>query len=46
MRLGRKDDGCLRLEVVDDGIGLDADQTVGVGLRSMEERAAEFGRTG
>jgi signal transduction histidine kinase len=33
----------LRVEVVDDGIGLPASPRAGVGLRSMEERAAELG---
>lgn len=33
----------LRLTVEDDGIGLDPDRVVGVGLLSMRERAAELG---
>jgi signal transduction histidine kinase len=33
----------LRLEVVDDGVGVRADTARGVGLRSMRERAEELG---
>ncbi len=33
----------LRVEVVDDGVGLPVSPRSGVGLRSMEERAAELG---
>lgn len=33
----------LYLEISDDGVGLAARQTTGVGLRSMRERAAELG---
>jgi two-component system, NarL family, sensor kinase len=35
----------LWLEVVDDGCGLLAKHPAGVGLRSMQERAAELGGT-
>jgi signal transduction histidine kinase len=35
--------GALRVEVSDDGTGLDADVQAGVGLRSMRERALELG---
>ncbi|MDR5699630.1 histidine kinase [Agromyces aerolatus] len=35
----------LRVEVVDDGHGIPADVTRGVGLRSMRERAEELGGT-
>ncbi len=35
----------LRLEIMDDGIGLLKEQHAGVGLRSMRERAAELGGT-
>jgi len=38
-------DDTLRLRVVDDGHGIAADATPGVGLRSMRERAAELGGT-
>jgi signal transduction histidine kinase len=31
------------LEVVDDGAGIPAERTAGVGLSSMRERAAELG---
>ena len=37
--------GGLRLEVGDDGVGLPAERTAGVGLRSMRERAEELGGT-
>ena len=33
----------LRVEVTDDGVGLPARATAGVGLRSMRERATEVG---
>ncbi len=33
----------LRVEIVDDGVGLPEQARIGVGLRSMEERAAELG---
>jgi signal transduction histidine kinase len=36
-------DGTLHLEVTDDGCGIPADRQAGVGLRSMQERAAEVG---
>jgi signal transduction histidine kinase len=36
-------DGALCLEVADDGAGLPAAYTAGVGVRSMRERAAEVG---
>jgi signal transduction histidine kinase len=36
-------DGGLGLEVEDDGVGLPAARLVGLGLRSMHERAAELG---
>lgn len=35
--------GVLRLEVVDDGRGIDAERGTGVGLHSMRERAEELG---
>ena len=38
-------DGALTLEVRDDGTGLPADRTPGVGLESMRERALELGGT-
>src|SRR5262249_23511554 len=38
-------DGGLRLEVVDDGVGIGPGAPVGVGLASMRERAAELGGT-
>jgi signal transduction histidine kinase len=41
VRIDLADD--LRLEVVDDGVGLPAAYTAGVGLRSMRERASELG---
>ena len=37
------DHRALRLEIDDDGVGLDEHNTVGVGLRSMRERAEELG---
>jgi signal transduction histidine kinase len=40
---GRSSTGLLRLEVSDDGPGLPAQLTPGVGLRSMRERAEEVG---
>jgi signal transduction histidine kinase len=36
-------DGALRLEVVDDGSGIDEDAPPGVGMAAMRERAAEVG---
>jgi len=36
-------DDCLRLEIIDDGLGLSDAYTPGVGLRSMQERASELG---
>jgi signal transduction histidine kinase len=39
------DDDCLQLEITDDGLGLTETRTPGVGLRSMQERAAELGGT-
>ncbi|UCG22967.1 MAG: sensor histidine kinase, partial [Chloroflexota bacterium] len=38
-------DGDLVLEIIDDGIGLPADRSSGIGQRSMRERAAELGGT-
>jgi signal transduction histidine kinase len=38
-------DGRLHVEVVDDGVGAVADRGVGVGLRSMRDRAREVGGT-
>lgn len=38
-------DGLLELEIRDDGRGLDATRTAGVGLMAMRERAAELGGT-
>jgi signal transduction histidine kinase len=38
-------DGSVRLQVVDDGVGIDPDGRQGVGLRSVRERAAELGGT-
>ena len=35
----------VALEVTDDGIGISREQTAGVGLLSMRERAAELGGT-
>jgi two-component system NarL family sensor kinase len=37
--------GALRLEVVDDGVGLPEDRRAGVGMASMRERATELGGT-
>jgi signal transduction histidine kinase len=37
--------GTLVLDVADDGVGLPAEATAGVGLASMRERAAELGGT-
>jgi signal transduction histidine kinase len=37
------DAGWLRVQVTDDGVGLGASQTDGIGLASMRERAAELG---
>ena len=37
----RRDDRWLRLEVVDDGRGIDTDAPAGVGLTSMQARAEE-----
>lgn len=36
---------CLELEIIDDGIGLEVDHRLGVGLTSMHERAEELGGT-
>lgn len=44
IRLAAADDG-LQVAIVDDGIGLPAKRRPGVGLRSMQERAAELGGT-
>jgi two-component system NarL family sensor kinase len=41
----RREDGVLRLRVRDDGGGLAAGRTPGVGLSSMRERAEELGGT-
>ncbi|WP_062350339.1 sensor histidine kinase [Herbidospora yilanensis] len=38
-------DGVLSVEITDDGVGLEAAATTGVGLVSMRERAAELGGT-
>jgi signal transduction histidine kinase len=38
-------DGTVRLQVADDGVGIDPDGRPGVGLRSVRERAAELGGT-
>jgi len=38
-------DGELSLEVIDDGLGLPEDRSLGIGLHSMSERAAELGGT-
>jgi signal transduction histidine kinase len=37
--------GALRLEVIDDGVGIPVDRVAGVGLSSMRERAEELGGT-
>lgn len=37
------DDGCLSIEIIDDGVGLPTERRAGVGLASMRERAAELG---
>jgi two-component system NarL family sensor kinase len=37
------DPGVLRLEVMDDGVGMPVDRVAGVGLSSMRERAEELG---
>jgi signal transduction histidine kinase len=37
------DEGTMRLEVSDDGVGIARDRGAGVGLRSMRERAEELG---
>jgi signal transduction histidine kinase len=42
VRLG-VEGGALVVEVVDDGVGLPAERGIGVGLRSMRERAEELG---
>jgi signal transduction histidine kinase len=39
------DDRRLRLEIIDDGIGLAVERRAGVGLTSMRERATELGGT-
>jgi len=41
VRLAVKED--VALEIVDDGVGIPAERTAGVGLYSMYERAAELG---
>jgi signal transduction histidine kinase len=38
-------DGTVRLQVVDDGVGIAQDDRPGVGLRTMRERAVELGGT-
>jgi signal transduction histidine kinase len=38
-------DDALRVQVTDDGCGLPAQETPGVGLAAMRERAAELGGT-
>ena len=38
-------DGAVDLEIEDDGVGMPAEPHLGVGLRSMRERAAELGGT-
>ncbi|WP_033441614.1 sensor histidine kinase [Saccharothrix sp. NRRL B-16314] len=43
--VGLRFDGCLRVEVVDDGVGAVPEQGDGVGLNSMRERANEVGGT-
>ncbi len=42
---GAGDDAVVRLQVVDDGIGIDPDRRPGVGLRAVRERADELGCT-
>jgi signal transduction histidine kinase len=42
---GAGDDAVVRLQVVDDGIGIDPDRRPGVGLRAVRERADELGGT-
>jgi signal transduction histidine kinase len=37
--------GVLELEILDDGIGIPADRTIGVGLTAIAERVAELGGT-
>jgi signal transduction histidine kinase len=44
IRLALSDD-CLQLEITDDGPGFSEVYTPGVGLRSMQERAAQLGGT-
>lgn len=41
MRLAVNDD--VTLEIVDDGVGIPAERSAGVGLSSMHERASELG---
>ncbi|QNO37247.1 sensor histidine kinase [Protaetiibacter sp. SSC-01] len=41
----RSSDGTLRVEIADDGRGIDRSATPGLGLRSMRERAEELGGT-
>lgn len=41
----RRDDGALRIEVRDTGVGIPSDPVPGVGLGSMRERAEELGGT-
>jgi signal transduction histidine kinase len=36
-------DDTVRLQVIDDGVGIDPDGRPGVGLRAVRERAAELG---
>lgn len=43
--LVRRDEDGLLLVVADDGIGLTAARTVGIGMRSMRERAEDLGGT-
>ena len=38
-------DGQLSLEIIDDGIGLPQGGSMGIGLGSMSDRAAELGGT-
>ncbi|HEX2300943.1 MAG TPA: histidine kinase, partial [Pseudonocardiaceae bacterium] len=42
-RVAVQRNGVLRVEIVDDGIGIPASARLGVGLHSMRERAAELG---